>query len=66
MLYEITEQTIQAIKNMNHLVEYIPATPGMVSADDVIIKQSVDELHKIVHAWEHDKHMFEDCFGDTE
>ncbi len=58
MLYELTDQTIQAIRNVLTVVEESPEQPS--TADQLILSQSIDELKRIITAWEHDERMF-DC-----
>lgn len=59
MLYQITDETIQALRNVIVATEELYDKRPIVDADDVIMLQSVTELNKIIQAWEHDEQLFD-------
>lgn len=53
MLYEITEEDIQAIKNVSAHIEELYDMRSVIDANDVNMLQSINKLNKIVNAWNH-------------
>ena len=59
MLYEISDEDIQAIKNVEIIVNEMYDSRRVVEADDIIALRSINRLKQIVKAWEHDEQMWE-------
>jgi len=57
MLYEVSNETITAIKNVTIHIEELYDSRRVVDADDIIMLQSIKELNKIVEAWEHQEEL---------
>lgn len=59
MLYEITDETVVALKNLLILArETYENKKHIIDADDVITAMSVDEVEKIINAWEHEEKLW--------
>ena len=58
MLYEISDEDIQAIKNVEIIVNEMYDSRRVVEGDDIIALRSINRLKQIVKAWEHDEQMW--------
>lgn len=59
MLYQITDETVQALQNVIVVAEELYNKRSVVDADGIIMLESIAELNKIIRAWEHDKQLFD-------
>lgn len=60
MLYQISEELINSIKNLTTFAESHHLNRDRpMNGDDVILDQSLKELDILVQAWEHDKQQWE-------
>ena len=59
MLYEITDETVVALQNLLIIArETYDNKKHIIDADDVIAMQSIDEVEKIINAWEHEEKLW--------
>lgn len=59
MLYELTDENIQAIRNCLYIIESrVIRDPQMITGEDILIKQSVEALQKIVSDYEYQEQLF--------
>jgi hypothetical protein len=58
MLYEISDEDIQAIKNVEIIVNEMYDSRRVVEADDIIALRSINRLKQIVKAWEHEEQLW--------
>ena len=59
MLYEITDKTVVALQNLLVIArETYDNKKYIIDADDVTTALSVDEVEKIIKAWEHEEKLW--------
>jgi len=59
MIYEIDEQTIQAIKTLAQLADDWFDKQRVVQKRECDALRAANHLKKIVHAWDHDQKLFD-------